>query len=204
MSINTEDGRRSNRNPSPSKGATVPKGSTGRPVNKSNPSGSARPSAASASQKDPSGARKRPQEGLPKRSAVPAPSRGAVAIAENMERSGKGALITSSAGKGSARKKKAASKPKKKGSALTRMAMAAFFVYAVVTIISGQVSLSEKRQQLADLKERSASLTAENEEYQRLIQLSMEDERAYMEAIAVDKLGYAYPAEIRFYDPARG
>lgn len=152
---------------------------------------------------------------VPARKKPPSPSRGAVAIAENTQRTGKRPQITPASTIESSQRKsvgakksghRGGEKAKKapRGSLLTRVAMAAFFVYAVVTIVSGQVSLSEKRQQLEDLKVRSDTLTAENEEYQRLIQLSMEDERAYMEAIAVDKLGYAYPAEIRFYDPARG
>lgn len=84
---------------------------------------------------------------------------------------------------------------------LAKLAFFAFIIYVLVNIISVQVSLSDKREELAALNERKAELELENEEYERL--LNMENDREYMEQIAVEKLDYAYPTEIRFYDTSR-
>lgn len=82
------------------------------------------------------------------------------------------------------------------------MAFLAFTVYAIVNIISVQVSLSDKRAELAALEQKKAEIQLENEEYERL--LSLDDEDEYMREVAMEKLDYAYPTEIRFYDTSRG
>lgn len=85
---------------------------------------------------------------------------------------------------------------------MIRIAFLAFVIYAIVNIVSVQVGLSEKRNELAALSEKKQQLMLENEEYARL--LSLDDEREYMEQIAIEKLDYAYPNEIRFYDTSKG
>lgn len=71
----------------------------------------------------------------------------------------------------------------------------------VISIISDKVELNEKQQELEVLKAQAEELEAENASYESI--LSEEDERTYMERIAMEKLGYAYPDERRFYDTTR-
>ncbi len=72
-----------------------------------------------------------------------------------------------------------------------------FVAYSIFSIISQQVKISQLEKQTEEI---SAKITAEkqqNDEYVRL--LSEGDEKAYMERIAIERLGYAYPNERRFY-----
>lgn len=71
----------------------------------------------------------------------------------------------------------------------------------VVSIIGDKVELSEKQQELEVLKAQAEALEAENASYESI--LNEDDERTYMERIAMEKLGYAYPDECRFYDTTR-
>lgn len=71
----------------------------------------------------------------------------------------------------------------------------------IVSIISDKIEYSEKEKELQVLIDRAAELEAENASYESI--LSEEDERTYMERIATEKLGYAYPDERRFYDTTR-
>lgn len=71
----------------------------------------------------------------------------------------------------------------------------------LVSIVSDKVELNEKQQELAALKAQANQLEAENAGYESI--LSEEDERTYMERIATENLGYAYPDERRFYDTSR-
>ena len=59
----------------------------------------------------------------------------------------------------------------------------------------------EKKKKLSQLEEKAAQLEAENDEYASI--LAEDDERAYMEKIAIEVLGFAYPNERRFYDTTR-
>jgi len=71
----------------------------------------------------------------------------------------------------------------------------------LVSIISVQISTAEKKQQLAALQKKAEELKEKNAEYERLLNAS--DEKKYMEQLAIGRLGYAYPNEIRFYDISR-
>lgn len=73
--------------------------------------------------------------------------------------------------------------------------------YAVVVFISQQVTISEKKSQVEKSQQQLIAVQQENEEYLRL--LSLTDEKAYMEKIAIEKLGYAYPGERRIFDKAK-
>lgn len=70
-----------------------------------------------------------------------------------------------------------------------------------VSVISDKVELNEKQIELKALEERAIELEAENASYESI--LNEEDERTYMERIAIERLGYAYPDERRFYDTTR-
>lgn len=90
---------------------------------------------------------------------------------------------------------------KEKGSGVFKplAAFAAFclVVYSIITIISQQVQIAQIKQEKNEIKAQITEAKQQNDEYSRL--LSSEDEAAYMERIAVEKLGYAYPNERRFY-----
>ncbi len=87
------------------------------------------------------------------------------------------------------------------GKLLCRLAFVLFVGYCLVSIISVQISIAEKKEQLATLQKKSEEIKAKNAEYERLLNAS--DEKKYMEQLAIDELGYAYPNEIRFYDISR-
>ena len=103
---------------------------------------------------------------------------------------------------GSCLKKNAENKKPMALGGFIKIAFAAFVIYAVVNIVSVQVTLADKREQLAALEEKKAQIELQNEEYERL--LSIENESDYMEQYAIEELDYAYPNEIRFYDTSRG
>lgn len=77
------------------------------------------------------------------------------------------------------------------------IAVIVFMIYAVVVIISTEAEMNEQEAVLADLRQKITAANQENDEYERI--LGGEDENAYMEMIAIEKLGYAYPNEKRFY-----
>ncbi|MBQ8622793.1 MAG: septum formation initiator family protein [Oscillospiraceae bacterium] len=70
-------------------------------------------------------------------------------------------------------------------------------VYAVGTIISTQADIAEQKEQIAKLQAEIIETRQENDEYLRI--LNETDEREYMLTVAVERLGYAYPRETRFY-----
>lgn len=82
-----------------------------------------------------------------------------------------------------------------------KLAFLAFCVYCLFLIVSAQVDIAEKQQTLSALQQEAQSLDTQNGEYQRI--LNAEDEKKYMEQLAIGKLGYAYPNEIRFYDVSK-
>ncbi|MEG1800490.1 MAG: septum formation initiator family protein [Oscillospiraceae bacterium] len=77
----------------------------------------------------------------------------------------------------------------------------AFFVaitYLSVNLISAQFELMTKKQELSALQQQQQRLVLENQDAQRL--LDSEDETAYVERIARDRLGYANPNEKVYID----
>ena len=99
----------------------------------------------------------------------------------------------------------AAAKRKKERSPVIKpiFGFAAFclVVYSVITIITQQVQIAQYKQQKQEINEQITEARMLNDEYTRL--LASDDESAYMEKIAIEKLGYAYPNERRFYDTSR-
>lgn len=77
----------------------------------------------------------------------------------------------------------------------------AFVLYCIGSIISTQYQIAEKQKELDRLEAKAKELETVNDEYQSI--LNEEDEQKYMERIAMEVLGYAYPTERRFYDTAR-
>ncbi len=75
-------------------------------------------------------------------------------------------------------------------------------VYAVSTIISTQADIAEQKATIARLQQEIIETRQENDEYLRI--LNSTDEREYMLTVAVERLGYAYPRETRFYAKPSG
>ena len=69
--------------------------------------------------------------------------------------------------------------------------------YALWTIIAQQSEIAQLEKETEELSEKITVAKQQNDEYTRL--LSEDDEDAYMEQIAIGRLGYAYPDEKRFY-----
>lgn len=75
-------------------------------------------------------------------------------------------------------------------------------IYAVTVIIQTQADIAEQKTQIEKLRREITQTRQENDEYQRI--LNTDDEEEYMFTVAVEKLGYAYPREIRFYAKTKG
>lgn len=84
---------------------------------------------------------------------------------------------------------------------MVTVAAFALVVGCLFSIVATQADIAEKKQELAALEEEAKELEIKNDEYSSI--LAEEDERTYMERIAIDVLGYAYPNERRFYDTTR-
>lgn len=101
--------------------------------------------------------------------------------------------------------KKAYNKKYRQGSGLLGKAgvvlLALLIMACGISVFSDMLEYNEKEAELEELKLIAEQLEAENAEYESI--LSEEDERTYMERIAIEKLGYAYPDERRFYDTTR-
>lgn len=80
---------------------------------------------------------------------------------------------------------------------LTTLAIVCLIVYSVISVISQQVQIAEIKKESEELSSKITAAKQQNDEYVRL--LSADDEAAYMERIAIERLGYAYPNERRFY-----
>lgn len=91
-----------------------------------------------------------------------------------------------------------AARPKRRlGHVIAFVALFCLIVYSVFTIISQQAQIVQLRKQSEELSAKITEQEQKNDEYNRL--LSAGDEAEYMERIAVEQLGYAYPNERRFY-----
>lgn len=78
------------------------------------------------------------------------------------------------------------------------IAVAAVVCFSFTNIVRNKLELAKKQEELAELQQKVADLETENASYENI--LNEEDERTYMERLAKEKLGYAYPDELRFYD----
>ena len=83
------------------------------------------------------------------------------------------------------------------GNLLKLCLFAIVLVYAVALIIQTQADIAEQRMQIEKLESEITETRQANDEYQRILKTT--DEEEYMFTVAVEKLGYAYPRERRFY-----
>ncbi len=84
---------------------------------------------------------------------------------------------------------------------LQRTAAVAAIIGCTVLIISVQSSIAEKENELRELNEQISEYEAANEDLARIIDSG--DTDSYMEMLAREEYGYAYPDEFRFYDTSR-
>lgn len=103
-------------------------------------------------------------------------------------------------------KPKEKSKEKAKGKnlfnrGLVKLAAVAVIIGCGMLIVTTEKDCAEKEKELNALQSEIDLYEAENTELQRV--LESDDLSAYMEKVAVEERGYAYPDERRFYDTSR-
>ncbi|MDE5793046.1 MAG: septum formation initiator family protein [Oscillospiraceae bacterium] len=84
---------------------------------------------------------------------------------------------------------------------LMNIALVMFVIFCAVSIVTTQNAVVEKKKELAQLEEEVEVLSAQNEELAELI--ASDDIGKYMEKLAIESAGYAYPDEKRYYDTSR-
>ena len=84
---------------------------------------------------------------------------------------------------------------------LVKLAAAAAIIGCGVLIASTQKDCKEKEEQMKLIQTKINAYETENAELQRV--LDSDDLNAYMEKVALEERGYAYPDERRFYDTTR-
>lgn len=84
---------------------------------------------------------------------------------------------------------------------LVKLAAGALIIGCAALIITTEKDCAEKQQELVAIEAKIEAYEAENMELQRT--LDSDDISAYMEKVAIEERGYAYPDERRFYDTSR-
>lgn len=95
-------------------------------------------------------------------------------------------------------------KEKKKGlfnRGLVKLAAVAVVIGCGVLIAATQKDCAEKEEQMKVIQTKIDAYENENAELQRV--LDSDDLKEYMEKVALEERGYAYPDERRFYDTTR-
>ncbi len=81
---------------------------------------------------------------------------------------------------------------------LCRVAVFCLCGYCVVTLISQQLTIYEKKKEINEINTQIIIEKQNVDDFNRL--LSLTDEKSFMEKIAIERLGYAYPNEKRYFD----
>ena len=89
----------------------------------------------------------------------------------------------------------------KKGKLLIRITIVLALIGCTASIISLQSNIAERKTELDTLRSQAETYEAENEDLERI--LNSGDIDSYMEKLAREDYGYAYPDEYRFYDTSR-
>lgn len=82
------------------------------------------------------------------------------------------------------------------------LAVIAVMGYFVISLISLQIEIRDKSQEVEDAKAQYEEIQLENEELESFLEDG--DESAYIERIARDILGYVLPGERVYYDISSG
>ncbi len=99
-------------------------------------------------------------------------------------------------------KKKAASKKVQKRSFILTLGIVLLVGYFVISIISLQATIKERRAELEQKNAAYEQQLADNERLQSIV--DDEDKSEYMEQVAREKLGFVMPGEKVFYDVTPG
>lgn len=91
---------------------------------------------------------------------------------------------------------------KQKGNWLLHVAVFAFAVYTVVLLVNQQVEISQRRQQLASLKQQIQIQEIKNEDIKHALSSGANGSSDYMERIAREGLDLAKPGERVFVNIA--
>lgn len=91
-------------------------------------------------------------------------------------------------------------KPKK--SILLRIAIFAFAVYALTALIQEQATLSEKKQELASIKQQIQIQEIKNDDLKSALGSGQSGQNEYIEKAAREGLGYSKPGERVFVNIA--
>ena len=84
---------------------------------------------------------------------------------------------------------------------ITRLVALILVIACIISFVSTQATLNQKRQEKAELE---AAIEQARDEYEELKKfVDTDDLEGYMEKAAVEDLNYAYPNERRFYDTSR-
>ena len=84
---------------------------------------------------------------------------------------------------------------------LIRITIVLALIGCTASIISLQSNIAERKTELDTLRSQAETYEAENEDLERI--LNSGDIDSYMEKLAREDYGYAYPDEYRFYDTSR-
>ena len=84
---------------------------------------------------------------------------------------------------------------------LVKLAAVAIVIGCGVLIATTQKDCAAKEEQMARIQTKIDAYETENAELQRV--LDSDDLNEYMEKVALEERGYAYPDERRFYDTTR-
>lgn len=84
---------------------------------------------------------------------------------------------------------------------LVKLAAVTIIVGCGMLIMTTEQDCAEKEKELESIQSQIDLYEAENTELQRI--LESDDLSEYMEKIAIEERGYAYPDERRFYDKSR-
>ena len=82
---------------------------------------------------------------------------------------------------------------------IVRLGVVALCGYLLVCLVTNEVDIMVKKQQIAALQQQIAQQQAQSTELQRLLE-SSDDINDYYEKIAREKLGYSFPDEQIFVD----
>ena len=82
------------------------------------------------------------------------------------------------------------------------LAIVAVMGYFVISLVSLQMDIRDKQQEVAEISQVRQEKQAENEELESF--LTEGDESSYIERIARDVLGYVLPGERVYYDISSG
>lgn len=104
-------------------------------------------------------------------------------------------LLSKSASKSNGQKKK-------RRSFILTLALIALVGYFIISLVSLQIRINQKQQELETLKHTYDQVQVQNNELKQIV--AEDDENGYMERIARDILGYALPGESVYYDVSSG